>query len=207
VPAAAVAEERLKEGRLKAVVATASLELGIDIGTLDLVCQIGSPRSIAVALQRIGRSGHQVEHTTKPKGRIFATTRDELIECAALVRSISTGELDRLLIPMTPLDVLAQQVVAMSATDDWHEDDLFALVRRALPSRSHEGRLRTDRRDALGHQHEARAAGAYLHRDRVRSSAAGAARAAGGDHVRRRDPGQRTYCPCRARRNRRGHAR
>ncbi len=82
------AEERLKTGKLKAVVATASLELGIDIGTVDLVCQIGSPRSIAVALQRIGRSGHQVEHTTRPKGRIFATTRDELIECAALVRSI-----------------------------------------------------------------------------------------------------------------------
>ncbi len=83
------AEERLKTGKLKAVVATASLELGIDIGTVDLVCQIGSPRSIAVALQRIGRSGHQVEHTTKPKGRIFATTRDELIECAALMRSIA----------------------------------------------------------------------------------------------------------------------
>ena len=98
------AEERLKEGRLKAVVATASLELGIDIGTVDLVCQVGSPRSIAVALQRIGRSGHQVEHTTKPKGRIFATTRDELLECAALVRSISAGELDRLQIPMAPLD-------------------------------------------------------------------------------------------------------
>ena len=125
------AEEKLKDGKLKAVVATASLELGIDIGTVDLVCQIGSPRSIAVALQRIGRSGHQVEHTTKPKGRIFATTRDELIECAALVRSISQGELDRLLVPATPLDVLAQQIVAMAAAEDWQEDDLFALVRRA----------------------------------------------------------------------------
>jgi len=124
------AEERLKQGKLKAVVATASLELGIDIGTVDLVCQIGSPRSIAVALQRIGRSGHQVEHTTKPKGRIFATTRDELIECAALVRSIRGGDLDRLMIPMTPLDVLAQQIVAMAATEDWNEEDLFRLVRR-----------------------------------------------------------------------------
>ena len=93
------AEERLKGGKLKAVVATASLELGIDIGTVDLVCQIGSPRSIAVTLQRIGRSGHQVEHTTKPKGRLFATTRDELIECAALVRSIGEGELDALIVP------------------------------------------------------------------------------------------------------------
>src|SRR6185295_14190676 len=124
------AEERLKSGQLRAVVATASLELGIDIGTVDLVCQIGSPRSIAVALQRIGRSGHQVEHTTKPKGRIFATTRDELIECAALVRSIRGGDLDRLMIPMTPLDVLAQQIVAMAATEDWNEEDLFRLVRR-----------------------------------------------------------------------------
>ena len=124
------AEERLKGGKLKAVVATASLELGIDIGTVDLVCQIGSPRSIAVALQRIGRSGHQVEHTTKPKGRIFATTRDELIECAALVWSIKTGELDRLIVPATPLDVLAQQIVAMAAVEDWQEDDVFTLVRR-----------------------------------------------------------------------------
>src|SRR4029079_16119047 len=125
------AEERLKEGKLKAVVATASLELGIDIGTVDLDCQIGSPRSIAVALQRIGRSGHQVEHTTKPKGRIFATTRDELVECAALMRSISNGDLDQLIVPVAPLDVLAQQIVAMSATDDWHEDELLALARKA----------------------------------------------------------------------------
>jgi hypothetical protein len=95
------------------------------------VCQIGSPRSIAVALQRIGRSGHQVEHTTKPKGRIFATTRDELIECAALTRSIASGDLDRLLVPSAPLDVLAQQIVAMAAVEDWAEDDLFKLARRA----------------------------------------------------------------------------
>ena len=138
------AEEKLKTGKLKAVVATASLELGIDIGTVDLVCQIGSPRSIAVALQRIGRSGHQVEHTTKPKGRIFATTRDELIECAALVRSISQGELDRLLVPVTPLDVMGQQIVAMAAAEDWQEDDLFALDSpRLLLCRSDARRIST----------------------------------------------------------------
>ncbi len=128
------AEERLKKGELKAVVATASLELGIDIGSVNLVCQIGSPRSIAVGLQRIGRSGHWMGAT--PKGRIFATTRDELIECAALVRAIRAGELDRLSIPEAPLDILAQQIVAACATDDWREDGLFALVRRAYPYRN-----------------------------------------------------------------------
>ncbi len=127
------AEERLKKGELKAVVATASLELGIDIGSVDLVCQIGSPRSIAVGLQRIGRSGHWMGAT--PKGRIFVTTRDELLECAALVRAIRSGELDRLAIPEAPLDILAQQIVAAAATEDWSEDDLFALVRRAYPYR------------------------------------------------------------------------
>jgi ATP-dependent helicase Lhr and Lhr-like helicase len=109
------AEQRLKNGELKAVVATASLELGIDIGSVDLVCQIGTPRAIAVALQRIGRAGHWVG--ALPKGRIFATTRDELIECAALVRAIRNGELDRLEIPETPLDILAQQIVAMCAAE------------------------------------------------------------------------------------------
>ncbi len=124
------AEQRLKRGELRAVVATASLELGIDIGTVDLVCQMGSPRSIAVALQRVGRAGHWVG--AKPKGRIFATTRDELIECAAVVRSIKRGELDRLEIPRAPLDILAQQIVAMAACDDWGEDELFAFVRASL---------------------------------------------------------------------------
>jgi ATP-dependent Lhr-like helicase len=163
------AEERLKQGKLKAVVATASLELGIDIGTVDLVCQIGSPRSIAVALQRIGRSGHQVEHTTKPKGRLFATTRDELVECAALVRSIYSGELDRLLIPMAPLDVLAQQIVAMAAAEDWREDDLFALVRKIYCYRD----LSRDDFDAVvdmlseGISTKRGRSGAFLHRDRV----------------------------------------
>ena len=163
------AEEKLKTGKLKAVVATASLELGIDIGTVDLVCQIGSPRSIAVALQRIGRSGHQVEHTTKPKGRIFATTRDELIECAALVRSISQGDLDRLLVPATPLDVMGQQIVAMAAAEDWQEDDLFALVRRAY---CYADLTRADF-DAVidmlseGISTKRGRSGAFLHRDRV----------------------------------------
>jgi ATP-dependent Lhr-like helicase len=163
------AEERLKEGKLKAVVATASLELGIDIGTVDLVCQVGSPRSIAVALQRIGRSGHQVEHTTRPNGRIFATTRDELVECAALVRSISSGELDRLQIPIAPLDVLAQQMVAMAAAEDWREADLFTLVRRTYCYRE----LTRKDFDAVidmlseGISTKRGRSGAYLHRDRV----------------------------------------
>src|SRR5882762_8725429 len=106
-------EGRLKRGELRAVVATASLELGIDIGSVDLVCQIGTPRAIAVALQRIGRAGHWVGSISK--GRIFATTRDELVECAALVRAIRAGELDRLEIPVAPLDILAQQIVASCA--------------------------------------------------------------------------------------------
>lgn len=163
------AEEKLKAGKLKAVVATASLELGIDIGTVDLVCQIGSPRSIAVTLQRIGRSGHQVEHTTKPKGRIFVTTRDELIECAALVRSIAQGALDRLLVPSTPLDVMGQQIVAMAAVEDWQEDALFALVRRAY---CYADLTRADF-DAVidmlseGISTKRGRSGAFLHRDRV----------------------------------------
>ena len=131
-----IAEARLKEGRLRAVVATASLELGIDIGTVDLVCQIGSPRSIAVTLQRVGRSGHQVDTPDDPhvpKGRLFATTRDELIECAALVRAIRHGRLDRLAIPEWPVDVLAQQLVAACACESWHVDELFDLVRSASP--------------------------------------------------------------------------
>jgi ATP-dependent helicase Lhr and Lhr-like helicase len=127
-------EGRLKAGEIRALVATASLELGIDIGTVDLVCQIGSPRSVAVALQRAGRSGHWRGAT--PKARFFATTRDELLECAALVRAIRLGELDRIIIPESPLDVLAQQIVAACAADDWAEDDLFALVRRAYPYRN-----------------------------------------------------------------------
>ena len=125
------AEDRLKRGELKAIVATASLELGIDIGAIDLVCQIGSPRSIAAFLQRVGRSGHSLDRT--PKGRIFALTRDELLESMALVRAIGKGIMDAVEIIKAPLDILAQQIVAAVAVEDWHEDDLFALFRRAWP--------------------------------------------------------------------------
>jgi len=127
-------EGKLKAGEIRALVATASLELGIDIGTVDLVCQIGSPRAIGVGLQRVGRAGHW--RGAIPKGRLFATTRDELLECAALVHSIRLGLLDRILIPECPLDVLAQQIVAECAAQEWQEDDLFALVRRAYPYRN-----------------------------------------------------------------------
>ena len=125
------AENKLKNGELKAVVATASLELGIDIGTIDLVVQLGSPRSIATGLQRVGRSGHWVG--AKPQGKIFATTRDELVECAALVRSMRGGAIDALTIPNAPLDILAQQIVAACATKDWTSAELYALVREAYP--------------------------------------------------------------------------
>ena len=129
-------ERRLKAGELSALVATASLELGIDIGSVDLVCQLGSTRSIATLLQRVGRSGHQLAGL--PKGRLFPLTRDELVECAALVDGARRGELDRLQIPERPLDILAQQIVAEVAAepeDGWREDDLFALTRRAWPFR------------------------------------------------------------------------
>jgi ATP-dependent Lhr-like helicase len=109
------------------------LELGIDVGTVDLVCQIGSPRSIATGVQRIGRAGHWIHAI--PKGRLFALTRDELLECAALVRAIRGGILDRIEVPVAPLDVLAQQIVAAAASQPWHEDDLFRLCRRAYPYR------------------------------------------------------------------------
>ncbi|HWQ52774.1 MAG TPA: DEAD/DEAH box helicase, partial [Bryobacteraceae bacterium] len=161
------AEARLKAGELRAVVATASLELGIDIGTVDLVCQIGTPRSIAIGLQRVGRSGHWVGAT--PKGRFFATTRDELIECAALVRSIRAGELDRLSIPRAPLDILAQQIVATCATGEWGEDELYGMVRRACPYRD----LARPEFDAIvdmlseGITSNRGRSGAWLHRDLV----------------------------------------
>ena len=128
------AEQRLKRGQLKALVATASLELGIDIGDVDLVCQIGSPRSIATFLQRVGRSGHAIGGT--PKGRLFPLSRDDLVECAALLDSVRRGELDRLTIPERPLDVLAQQVVAEVAAQDWPETALYDRLRRAWPFRT-----------------------------------------------------------------------
>jgi len=161
------AERRLKNGELRAVVATASLELGIDIGTVDLVCQIGSPRSIAVALQRIGRAGHWVG--ALPKGRIFATTRDELLECAALVRAIRRGELDRIEIPRNSLDILAQQMVAACACEDFAEDELFDLMRRAAPYRTLERRDFDAVLEVLseGIATARGRSGAYLHRDAV----------------------------------------
>src|SRR5438876_4770992 len=128
------AEQRLKHGKLKALVATASLELGIDIGDVDLVCQLGSPRSIATFLQRVGRSGHAIDGT--PKGRLFPLSRDELVECAALLDSVGRGELDRLAIPEQPLDVLAQQIVAEVAAREWNEEALLARLRRAWPYRA-----------------------------------------------------------------------
>ncbi|HQX48832.1 MAG TPA: DEAD/DEAH box helicase [Planctomycetaceae bacterium] len=124
-------EQRLKAGQLKAVVATASLEMGIDVGYIDLVLQIGSPRNIATFLQRIGRSGHALGLV--PKGRLFALTRDELIECAAMIRSIRQGHLDSIPIPIAPVDVLAQQIVAEVACQEWKIDELFTLCRRAAP--------------------------------------------------------------------------
>jgi ATP-dependent Lhr-like helicase len=124
-------EQKLRAGELRALVATASLELGIDIGPIELVCQIGSPRSLATFLQRVGRSGHARGAT--PKGRLFPATRDELVECAALLRAVRAGKLDRLHPPAAPLDILAQQLVAACASETWREDELFALVRRSAP--------------------------------------------------------------------------
>ena len=161
------AEQKLKKGELRAVVATASLELGIDIGSVALVVQIGSPRSIAVALQRIGRAGHWIGAT--PKGRIFATTRDELIECAAVIRAIRGGQLDKLEIPRNALDILAQQIVAASTAGEWREDDLYGLVRstysyRSLPRHDFDSiiEMLSD-----GITTKRGRSGAYLHRDQV----------------------------------------
>jgi ATP-dependent helicase Lhr and Lhr-like helicase len=128
------AEARLKAGALKALVATASLELGIDIGHVDLVCQIGSPHRIATLLQRVGRSGHSVSGI--PKGRVFAISRDDLVECVALLRAIRLGELDRIVSHESPHDVLAQHIVAETSSREYTEDDLFTLVKRAWPYRS-----------------------------------------------------------------------
>ncbi|MGQ0634896.1 MAG: DEAD/DEAH box helicase [Planctomycetaceae bacterium] len=160
-------EQRLKSGRLKAVVATASLELGLDIGYIDLVVQLGSSRSIATFLQRIGRSGHALGLV--PKGRLFALTRDELIEALALLRAIRAGRLDAIPIPDAPLDILAQQIVAEVADREWSTDDLYNLCRQAYPYRS------LSRRDfdrVIGFLSEGitRSAGrgrVYLHHDQV----------------------------------------
>ena len=161
------AENRLKNGELKAVVATASLELGIDIGTIDLVVQLGTPRSLGVALQRVGRSGHWVG--AKPVGRLFATTRDELLECAALVRGIRAGALDALTIPVAPRDILAQQLVAACVAEDWDVEALYALVRCASPYRE---LARAEFDDVVAMLSDGVAtsrgrSGAFLHYDRV----------------------------------------
>lgn len=160
-------ERRLRGGELRAVVATASLELGIDIGFVDLVVQLGSPRSIAVALQRTGRSGHWIG--ALPKGIFYVTTRDELLECAALVHAIRAGELDALTIPRAPLDILAQQIVAACAQHEWQTDSLYASVRAAYPYRN------LERKDfdevvtmlADGVATSRGRSGTFLHHDRV----------------------------------------
>ncbi|WP_426701595.1 DEAD/DEAH box helicase [Rhodanobacter sp. Col0626] len=161
------AEQRLKRGELKVLVATASLELGIDIGEVDLVCQLGSPRSIAAFLQRAGRSGHSIDGT--PKARLFPATRDDLIECTALLDCVRRGELDALVLPPQPLDVLAQQIVAEVACAEWDEDALYALVRRAWPYRD---LARSDfdavvRMLAEGFTTRQGPRAAYIHRDAV----------------------------------------
>ena len=161
------AEDRLKRGELRAVVATASLELGIDIGSIELVVQIGTPRAFGVALQRIGRSGHWVG--AKPEGVIYATTRDELLDCAALVRGMRTGAMDALTIPPQPLDILAQHLVAACGAQEWSVDDLFGMVREAYPYRE---LTRKDFDDVISLLSDGVAtsrgrSGAFLHYDRV----------------------------------------
>jgi ATP-dependent Lhr-like helicase len=161
------AEQRLKAGELRALVATASLELGIDIGDVNLVCQLGSTRSIASFLQRVGRSNHTVAGF--PKGRIFPLSRDELVECAAIVDSVRRGELDHLEIPEQPLDILAQQVVAAVAAEEWAETELFEMIRRAYPYR----KLERERFDAIvrmlaeGFATKRGRRSTYLHHDAV----------------------------------------
>jgi ATP-dependent Lhr-like helicase len=161
------AEQRLKRGELSVLVATASLELGIDIGDVDLVCQLGSPRSIAAFLQRAGRSGHSISGT--PKARLFPTTRDDLVECTALLDCVQRGELDALILPPQPLDVLAQQIIAEVACQEWSEDALYDLARRAWPYRLLE---RADfdavvKMLAEGFTTRQGARAAYVHRDAV----------------------------------------
>jgi len=160
-------EAALREGRLRALVATASLELGIDVGPVELVCQIGSPRSLATFLQRVGRSGHFRGGT--PKGRIYPLTRDELVECAGLLRGIRNGRLDRLIPPVAPLDILAQQIVAACAAEPWKESELYELYLRAAP---YEGLTRETFDEVVELVSEGIETGrgrraAYVHRDRI----------------------------------------
>lgn len=161
------AEQRLKNGQIKILIATASLELGIDIGDVDLVCQIATTRSVAVAMQRIGRAGHW--RGAIPKGRLFATTRDDLVEQAALVRSIRSGSLDQLEIPPEPIDVLMQQIVASCGSEPWQEDALYGMLTRAWPYRNLT-RTRFDEIIALlssGIESSRGRYGAYLLRDGI----------------------------------------
>ncbi|HEV8220269.1 MAG TPA: DEAD/DEAH box helicase, partial [Streptosporangiaceae bacterium] len=160
-------EARLRAGDLRALVATASLELGIDIGPVELVCQIGSPRSFATFLQRVGRSNHT--RTGTPSGRLYPTTRDELVECAALLRGTRQGRLDAIVIPERPLDILAQQMVAESASEAWAEGELLGLARQAAPFRDLSAE---DFEDITGLLAEGIRTGRgrrayYLHRDQV----------------------------------------
>lgn len=161
------AEQRLKAGELQVLIATASLELGIDIGDVDLVCQIGSPGSINGFLQRVGRSGHHVGGT--PKGRLFALTRDDLIECAALLDCVRRGELDTLHIPVAPLDVLAQQIIAEVSAQEWSEHALLALIHRAAPYAELDERHYQALLHMLADGYNGRQGirSAYLHRDAV----------------------------------------
>ena len=183
------AEERLRSGQLKVMVATASLELGIDIGHVDLVCQISSPRRIATLLQRVGRSGHTVRGL--PKGRLFPLTRDDLVACAAMVRAAREGELDLIRVPEKPLDVLAQQIVAEVAAQEWDEDALFAFLRGAYPYRD----LAREEFDdvvamlAAGYTTRRGRRAALVHHDAVnRKLRARRGLAHDGDHLGRRDP-------------------
>src|SRR5258705_1506506 len=165
------AEQKLKYGQVRCAVATASLELGIDVGTVDLVVQLGSPRAIATLLQRVGRSGHSLGAT--PKGRLFALTRDQLVECAALIRGVRAGNLDQLELRDAPLDILAQQIVAITPAEDADtgiaEDDLFPMVTGAACY----AELERTRFDQLLHMlsegvtERRNRLGAHLHRDRV----------------------------------------
>jgi ATP-dependent Lhr-like helicase len=160
-------EERLKAGELRALVATASLELGIDIGAVDLVCQVGSVRAISSFLQRVGRSGHHLAGL--PKGRLFPLSRDELVEGAALLDAVRRGELETLAIPAAPLDILAQQIVADCAAREWDEEELYAMVRRAWPYRglAREDYDRVLEMLSVGYATRRGRRGAYLHRDQV----------------------------------------
>ncbi len=161
------AENKLKTGSLKALVATASMELGIDVGSIDLVCQIGAPHSISTFLQRVGRSGHSVTKT--PKGILFPLTLDELVDCTAILGAIRRGELDRIIIPEKPLDILAQQIVAETAAREYTEDEMFSLVTRAYPYSNLSRKEFDDVINMMAEGYTSRKGrrGAYLYHDRV----------------------------------------